>query len=284
MTNDFPKKISNVLQKAKAGEKITMLTAYDFSIASVIDQCGIDVILVGDSLANVVLGLQSTKEVGMTEMLHHAKAVRRAVKNALLIGDMPFDSYQLHPQDALKNAKRFVDEAGCDGVKIEWFDHCLDVSEEIIKAGIPVIGHVGLTPQTADKLGGFKVQGKDAASARRIIDQAQALENKGCFSIVLECIPANIAEEITQILEIPTIGIGAGPKCDGQVLVTHDLLGLVSHFHPKFAKQYVDVASLIKKGIEEFSREVKQGKFPDEEHSYSMSNEQLKMFKSISNE
>ncbi|MCB9770939.1 MAG: 3-methyl-2-oxobutanoate hydroxymethyltransferase [Candidatus Omnitrophica bacterium] len=284
MTKDFPKKISSVLQKAKAGEKITMLTAYDFSIASVIDQCGIDVILVGDSLANVVLGLQSTKEVGMTEMLHHAKAVRRAVKNALLIGDMPFNSYQLNPRDALKNAKRFVDEAGCDGVKIEWFDHCLDVSEEIIKAGIPVVGHVGLTPQTADKLGGFKVQGKDAAGARRIIDQAQALENKGCFSIVLECIPENIAAEITQILEIPTIGIGAGPKCDGQVLVTHDLLGLVSHFHPKFAKQYVDVASLIKKGIKEFSREVKQGKFPDQEHSYRMSNEQLKMFKSISEE
>ncbi len=261
-----------------------MLTAYDYSLAAVIDSCGTDIILVGDSLANVMLGLDSTKDVGMTEMLHHTKAVRRAVKNALLIGDMPFEAYQINPEDALKNAQRFMDEAGCDGIKIEWFDGCVQVAKKIAQSQIPVMGHVGLTPQTADKLGGFKVQGRDAASARRIIDQAQALENEGCFAIVLECIPDKIAAEITQILEIPTIGIGAGPSCDGQVLVSHDMLGLFARFHPKFAKQYVDVSRLMKKGIEEFNRDVKKGTFPDKEHSFSMTKEQYKMYISLREE
>ena len=215
----------------------------------------------------------------MAEMLHHTKAVRRAVKNALLLGDMPFDSYQKNQKDAVKNAKRFLVEAGCDAVKLEWFDDCLAVTKNIVKAGVPVMGHVGLTPQTADKLGGYKVQGKDAVSAKRIIEQAQSLEKAGCFSIVLECVPDQLAAEITKKLKIPTFGIGAGPACDGQVLVTYDLLGMFNQFHPKFAKQYVDVSSLIKKGVEEFKKEVKSGKFPDQAHSFTMPKEEWRKVK-----
>jgi 3-methyl-2-oxobutanoate hydroxymethyltransferase len=272
-------KIKQILKKSRRGEKITMLTAYDFPFASVIDSCGIDIILVGDSLANVVLGLGSTKEVGMTEMLHHTKAVRRAVKNAMLLGDMPFDSYQRHSKDAVKNAKRFIDEGGCDAVKLEWFDDCLEVTKNIVKAGIPVMGHVGLTPQTADKLGGYKVQGKDATGAKRIIQQAQALEKAGCFSIVLECVPDQLAALITKKLKIPTIGIGAGPHCDGQVLVTYDLLGMFNQFHPKFAKQYVDLSALMKKGVQKFKQEVITGKFPDQAHSFTMSKDEWRKIK-----
>lgn len=267
-------KIKDIFKKARRGQKITMLTAYDFSMASVIDHCGIDIVLVGDSLANVVLGLNSTKDVGMAEMLYHARAVRRAVKNALLVADMPFEAYQVNPQAALKNARRFVDEAGADAVKVEWFEGCLSVSQKIAKSGIAVMGHVGLTPQTADKLGGFKVQGKDAASAERIIGQAKALEKAGCFSIVLECVPDKLAAKMTKILKIPTIGIGAGVNCDGQVLVTHDLLGMFGQFHPKFAKQYVDVSSLMKKGIVKFKEEVEHGKFPTRKYSFSMPSEE----------
>ncbi len=274
MKSDSQKKISQVLEKSQRNQKITMLTAYDFPLACVVDECGIDIVLVGDSLANVVLGLESTKEVGMAEMLHHTKAVRRAVKNALLIADMPFDSYQVVPKDAVKNAKRFIDEVGCDAVKLEWFDDCLKVTKKIVASGVAVMGHVGLTPQTADKLGGFKVQGKDADSAKRIIEQAKALEACGCFSIVLECVPDKLAAEITKILKIPTIGIGAGVACDGQVLVTHDLLGMFARFHPKFAKQYVDVNALMKKGIAEFKAEVENGKFPTKEYSFSMSDKE----------
>ncbi len=274
MKSDSQKKILQVLDKSQRGQKITMLTAYDFPLASVVDECGIDIVLVGDSLANVVLGLESTKEVGMAEMLHHTKAVRRAVKNALLVGDMPFDSYQVHLQNAVKNAERFIHEAGCDAVKLEWFDDCLNVAKRIVSCGIAVMGHVGLTPQTADKLGGFKVQGKDALSAKKIIEQAKALERAGCFSIVLECVPDKLAAEITKILKIPTIGIGAGGACDGQVLVTHDLLGMFARFHPKFAKQYVDVSALMKKGIKKFKEEVKRGKFPTKKYSFSMPSEE----------
>ena len=200
------KTIEQIQQKKKDGQKITMLTAYDYPLASLVDAAGVDMILVGDSLANVVLGLESTKEVGMAEMIHHAKAVNRAVKQALLIGDMPFGSYQVDNGKAADNARRFVEEAGCNAVKLEWFDRCLDVAEDIVKAGIPVMGHVGLTPQTAEQLGGFKVQGKDADSARKIIGFAKALEEKGCFSLVLECIPSEIAAMITEQVSIPTIG------------------------------------------------------------------------------
>ena len=260
----------------KNKRKITMLTAYDYPLASLIDKAGIDIILVGDSVANVVLGLESTTQVGMTEMIHHAKAVTRAVKCALVIGDMPYESYQIDPNDSVKNAGRFIDEAKCDAVKLEWFAQCLAVTEKIIKAGIPVMGHIGLTPQTADKLGGFKVQGKDAEAAKRLIAQAIGLEKLGCFAIVLECVPDKIARIITEKLKIPTIGIGAGPDCDGQVLVTHDLLGLFQRFTPKFVKKYINLSPLILEAIENYKNEVIQGKFPTTEHSFTIKQEELK--------
>jgi len=260
----------------KNKRKITMLTAYDYPIADLVDKAGIDMILVGDSLANVVLGLDSTTKVGMSEMLHHAKAVTRAVKNSLVIGDMPYDSYQLNPDESVKNAARFIKEAGCQAVKLEWFERCLEVTGRIIKAGIPVMGHIGLTPQTVDKLGGFKVQGKDAEAAGRLIKQAIALEDKGCFSIVLECVPDKIAELITRKLKIPTIGIGAGVHCDGQVLVIHDMLGLFTRYTPKFVKKYADLSPIILKAVENFKDEVIRGKFPAAEHSFSIKEEELK--------
>jgi len=252
-----------------------MLTAYDYPLALLVDQAGVDIILVGDSLANVVLGLESTTEIGMTEMLHHAKAARRGVKSALLVGDMPYESYQENPSEAVKNAKRFIDEAGCQAVKLEWFDGCLNVAKNITEAGIEVMGHVGLTPQTAEKLGGFKVQGKDAESARAIIERAKALEAAGCFSIVLECIPTEIARMITNELSIPTIGIGAGVHCDGQVLVTHDLLGLFDRFRPKFAKQYVNLSAGIVDGIKEYINDVQSSQFPDDAHSFHMKKDEI---------
>ena len=263
----------------KGKRKITMLTAYDYPLASLVDKAGIDMILVGDSLANVVLGLDSTTKVGMPEMLHHAKAVTRAVKNALVVGDMPYDSYQVNPRESVKNARRFIEEAKCGAVKLEWFDKCLEVTEEIIKAGIPVMGHIGLTPQTADKIGGFKVQGKDAEAARRLIKQAQDLEKLGVFAIVLECVPDKIAEIITKEIKIPTIGIGAGVHCDGQVLVIHDLLGLFERYTPKFVKKYLNLTPLIAKAIEEYKQEVLQEKFPGHEHSFTIKEEELDKLK-----
>ena len=263
----------------KNKRKITMLTAYDYPLASLIDRAGIDMVLVGDSVANVVLGLDSTTKVGMSEMLHHAKAVRRAVKNALVVGDMPFESYQLNPDEAVKNAKRFIDEAGCDCVKLEWFDRCLEVSAKIIQAGIAVMGHIGLTPQTADKLGGFKVQGKDADAAQKLIEQALALEGLGCFSLVLECVPDKLAEIITQRLKIPTIGIGAGVNCDGQVLVSYDMLGLFERFTPKFVKKYINLSPLISEAIVKYKEEVLAQEFPAPEHTFSIKEEELKKVK-----
>jgi len=260
----------------KGKRKITMLTAYDYPLALLIDKAGVDMILVGDSVANVVLGLESTTQVGMNEMLHHAKAVSRAVKHALVIGDMPYEAYQLDIKNSVKNAKRFIEEANCDAVKLEWFDRCLEVTEAIIKEGIPVMGHIGLTPQTADKLGGFKVQGKDAETAKRLIEQAEALEKLGCFSIVLECVPDKIAKMITEKLKVPTIGIGAGIFCDGQVLVTHDLLGLFERFKPKFVKRYINLSELILKAIQEYKAEVIEEKFPTQEHSFTIKEEELK--------
>lgn len=270
------KKTVQDIRAAKGKRKLTMLTAYDYPLASLIDRAGIDMILVGDSVANVVLGLDSTTKVGMTEMLHHAKAVTRAVKQALVIGDMPFESYQVNPEEAVKNAQRFIEEAQCDCVKLEWFERCLEVTEKIIKAGIAVMGHIGLTPQTADKLGGFKVQGKDADAAKKLIDEAIALEKLGCFSIVLECVPDKIAEIITQKLKIPTIGIGAGIACDGQVLVTHDILGLFERFTPKFVKKYINLSPLILKAIEEYRNEVVSQSFPGPQHSFMIKEEELR--------
>jgi len=270
------KTVNQIRDMKKEGKKIVMLTAYDFPFASIIDKSGVDIILVGDSLANVVLGLPSTRDVDIDVMLHHARAVNRGVKKALLVGDMPYSSYQLDTKKAVKDAKRFVEEAGCAAVKLEWFDNCITVTQEIINSGIPVMNHVGLTPQTADKLGGFKVQGKDAEAAERIMEQARALESAGCFSIVLECVPDRLAEIITRELQIPTISCGAGPYCDGQVLVTHDLVGLFEGKTPKFAKRYVDVGKLVEEGVKQFCADVRDNRYPDQAHSYSISEEELK--------
>ncbi len=265
--------------KLKGQRKITMLTAYDYPLAAVIDRAGIDMILVGDSVANVVLGLDSTTKVGMVEMLHHAKAVTRAVRKALVVGDMPYESYQVNPAQSLTNARRFIEEAGCGAVKLEWFDQCLEVTKSIVAAGIPVMGHIGLTPQTADKLGGFKVQGKDAQAAMRLIQQAVDLEQAGCFAIVLECVPDKIAEMITAKLSIATIGIGAGACCDGQVLVTYDMLGLFERYTPKFVKKYLELMPLMEKAITEYKQEVIEGKFPAAEHSFTIKEEELNKIK-----
>lgn len=271
--------VQDILEKKKKHQKITMLTAYDYPLASIIDKAGIDIILVGDSLANVVLGLELTRDIGMGEMLHHAKAVNRAVELALLVGDMPYGSYHKGKNHAVKNAQRFVKEAGCNAVKIEWFAKCVDVAKSIVDAGIPVMGHVGLTPQTATRLGGMKVQGKDAKSARKILQYAKELEAAGCFSIVLECIPDAVAQMITEEAMIPTIGIGAGVHCDGQVLVMHDLLGLFDRFHPKFAKEYVDLKYIIFKAVNRYREDVLEERFPDKEHSFSMKEEEIKKLK-----
>ena len=260
----------------KNKRKITMLTAYDYPVASIVDKAGVDMILIGDSLANVVLGLDSTTQVGMPEMLTAAKAVSRAVKNALVIGDMPYDSYQVNTKDSVKNAKRFIEEAGCDAIKLEWFKHCPEVTEEITKAGIPVMAHIGLTPQTAEKIGGFKVQGKDAETAKALIQETQELERLGCFSVLLECVPDKIAAIITKNLRIPTIGIGAGADCDGQVLVINDMLGLFERYTPKFVKKYLNLSELILKAVEEYKQEVIEKKFPAKEHTFSIKEEELK--------
>lgn len=262
--------------EAKNKKKITMLTAYDYILASLIDKAGIDIILVGDSVANVVLGLNSTTQVGMQEMLHHSKAVTRAVKHALVIGDMPYESYQVNPDESVKNAKLFINEAGCNAVKLEWFDKCLEVTKKIITCGIQVMGHIGLTPQTADKLGGFKVQGKDAAAANTLIEQAKSLEKTGCFAVVLECVPDKIAKLITETISIPTIGIGAGIYCDGQVLVTHDMIGLVERAKLKFVKQYINLKPQIEQAILNYRQEVVDSKFPGIEHSFTIKEEELK--------
>ncbi len=266
------------IQAKKGQEKIVMLTAYDYPMAALLDECGVDIILVGDSLANVVLGLEYTKDVTMDEMLHHAKAVNRGVKQAMVIGDMPYGSYA-DAGLAVKNAQRFIHDAGCNAVKVEWFKDCNNVVKEMVKAGIPVMGHVGLTPQYAQELGGLKVQGKDAAAAADIIKHARLLEEAGCFSIVMECIPQEIACLITKSLTVPLIGIGAGVNCDGQVLVTYDLLGLFTRFHPKFVKQYADLSTVIKNAVGRFMEEVKEERFPDRSYSFSIDPDELDKLK-----
>lgn len=271
--------ITDLQNKKRSGEKITMLTAYDYPIARLVDDAGIDSILVGDSLGMVALGLDSTVPVTMDMMIHHAKAVRRGTTYAFLIGDMPFMSYQISKEEAVRNAGRFMKEAGCDAVKLEGGEEVMDSTIAIVNAGIPVLGHLGLTPQTMSKLGGFKVQGKDAAGADRILDHALKLERAGCFAIVLECVPDKVAKLITEKLTIPTIGIGAGPDCDGQVLVTNDMLGLFDRFVPKFVKQYVKLSASISDGVKKYKDEVEKGIFPDAAHSFTIKDEEMKKLK-----
>ena len=266
--------IGKLQQKKVSGQKITMMTAYDYPMARLVDESGIDTILVGDSLAMVVLGYESTVPATMDEMLHHCKAVSRGAKRSFIIGDMPFMSYHLSSEQAIENAGRFIKEAGCDGVKLEGGSDMAPVVKAVVKAGIPVCAHIGLTPQTATMLSGFKVQGKDAESARALVESAKDLEAAGAFMIVMECIPDLLAEKITESLTIPTIGIGAGKDCDGQVLVFHDLVGLFERFTPKFVKQYINLSPMIKEALVQYKTEVEEGSFPGAEHSFSMKKEE----------
>jgi len=267
---DKKRTIQDIITMKKNGERISMLTAYDASFATLIDAAGIDIVLVGDSLGMVLLGYDSTIPVTMEEMLHHCRAVSRGIRRALLVGDMPFMSYQVSGNEAITNAGRFLKEAGCDAVKLEGGTEVCDTVKAIVKAGISVMGHIGLTPQTASQLGGYKVQGRDTDSARKLLQSARDLEAAGAFSIVLECIPAQLSEAITRTVSIPTIGIGAGKHCDGQVLVTHDMVGMFEKFIPSFVKQYVNLAQQIKEAVAAYHEEVKNGSFPAEEHSFNM--------------
>ena len=251
-------------------EKITVLTCYDFSMAKVLDNAGIEVLLVGDSLGNVMLGYDSTIPVTMDDMVTFTKAVSRGTENALVVADMPFLSYHVSTGESVRNAGRLLQEAGANAVKLEGGREVTDAVKAIIAAGIPVMGHLGLTPQSVNKLGGFKVQGKDEAAARAMLDDALALQEAGVFAVVLELVPAPLAKLISERLEIPTIGIGAGVNCDGQVLVIHDILGLYSRLLPKFVKRYASLNETIGEAVSNYKAEVKSGAFPGPEHSFGM--------------
>ncbi|MFP4472908.1 MAG: 3-methyl-2-oxobutanoate hydroxymethyltransferase [Candidatus Omnitrophota bacterium] len=258
------KLLKDILTKRPAPPKISMITAYDYPFARLADEAGVDIILVGDSLANVVLGLESTRDVMIREMVYHTAAVCRGAKNTPVIADMPFSSYQQTDSRPVKDARGLI-KSGAQGVKVEWFDGCLAVVEQLTAAGIAVIGHVGLTPQTATE---FRVQGRETETACAIIQQAEALEQAGCCAVVLECVPDRVAAMITERLTVATIGIGAGAQCDGQVLVLHDVLGLSQGRRPKFVKAYLDGADLVRLAVKEFHEEVSSGSFPTDVHSY----------------
>lgn len=249
------------------GVRITMLTAYDYATAIVLDNAGVDITLVGDSLGMVVLGYESTLPVTMEEMLHHTKAVSRGTKRALLVADMPFLSYQVSDAEAMVNAGRFLKEAGAHGVKLEGGREVAGLIRKMTSAGIPVMAHLGLTPQSVLQFGGYKIQGKEDAAAKIIMEDARMIEDAGAFSVVLECVPSPLAAKITKALSIPTIGIGAGIDCDGQVLVINDMLGMFERFTPKFVKKYCNLNAQMKDAVRQYIDEVKSGKFPDEEHS-----------------
>ncbi|MGQ9459162.1 MAG: 3-methyl-2-oxobutanoate hydroxymethyltransferase [Anaerolineae bacterium] len=265
--------ILDLQEKKQRGEPITMLTAYDYPTALLVDRAGMDIILVGDSLAMVVLGHENTVAVTMEEMLHHCKAVARGAKYPLLVGDMPFLSYQVDRREAVRNAGRFLKEGGMDVVKLEGGQEMADTVKAIVDAGIPVMGHIGLTPQSISKLGGFRVQGKSVEAAKKLLADAVALEEAGAFSIILEAVPDRLAQLITERVKIPTIGIGAGPHCDGQVLVIHDLIGLFDRFTPKFVKRYANIFPILTQALEQYRDEVLSGAFPGKEHSFTMPDE-----------
>jgi 3-methyl-2-oxobutanoate hydroxymethyltransferase len=262
------KTVADIIQMKQAGEKITVLTAYDAAMAAMLHEADVDVLLVGDSLGMVVLGYDSTVPVTMGEMIHHASAVRRGSQGAFVVGDMPFGSYQSGTRDAIINGTRFLKEAGCDAVKLEGGLEVCEIVEALVQSGISVIGHIGLTPQTATQLGGYKVQGRDIESARKMIEEARALEKAGVFALVLECIPDELGKIVSEEIAIPTIGIGAGVHCDGQVLVTHDLLGMFDKFIPSFVKTYCTLAPSIKEAVLEYNSEVRSSSYPDKEHSF----------------
>lgn len=270
------------IQQAKTdSRKLVMMTAYDYPFGLMADEAGVDIVLVGDSLGMVVMGLDGTVAVTMANMIHHIQAVMRGCKYAHVVGDMPFMSYNTAIRDAIINAGRLMKEGGCDSVKMEGGTDFAPTVEAIVKAGIPVQGHIGLTPQTASALGGFKMQGKDAEAAKKIIDDARALEDAGVFSMIIEAVPAPLAQLVAEAVQVPVIGIGAGADVDGQVLVTHDMIGLFDKFIPKFVKQYTRIRPTIIEAIKEYKQEVLEKSFPGPEHSFSMPAEALKQLKKI---
>lgn len=266
----------STFKKAKENkEKLTMLTAYDYSTARLFDEAGINSILVGDSLGNVILGYEDTLSVTMEDMIHHSAAVARGAKNALVVCDMPFMSYQASVYDAVTNAGRLMKEGRANAVKLEGGEEVCPQIKAITECGIPVVAHLGLTPQSINAFGGYKVQGRDLEAAKKLIDDAVAVEKAGAFALVLECVPTEIATKITEKLTIPTIGIGAGNGCDGQVLVYQDMLGMFSDYTPKFVKQYANVGTIIKDAVTDYINEVNSGSFPDETRSYKASDDVL---------
>lgn len=276
--------ILEVQQAKNEGRRLTMLTAYDYPLGLMAAESGVDIVLVGDSLGMVVMGLEGTVEVTMADMIHHIKAVVRGCKGPLIVGDMPFMSYNTSIREAIINAGRLMKEGGCDVVKLEGGVDFAPTIGAIVKAGIPVQGHIGLTPQTASALGGFKMQGKDAAAAKQIIDDARALEDAGVFSMILEAVPAPLGKLVAEAVSVPVIGIGAGPDVDGQVLVFHDVVGLFDRFVPKFVKQYTNVRKIIIEALKEYNRDVVEGTFPGPEHSFKMPAEALEQLKKMVDE
>jgi 3-methyl-2-oxobutanoate hydroxymethyltransferase len=271
--------LPRIAEMKENGEPIVMVTAYDYPSAQIVEEAGVDIVLVGDTAAMVVLGYDATTPVDMEEMLMMAKAVRRGLEHPLLIGDLPFGSYETSNEQAIQNAQRFVKEAGCDAVKLERGGLSVDRARAIVRAGIPVMGHVGLTPQTATVLGGFKAQGRTAETAAKLTEEALALQSVGCFAIVFEAIPSAVTEALMPKLEIPVIGIGAGPATDGQVLVLHDLLGVYAGHKPKFVKRFADVRGESLNGVRAYTEQVRSRRFPDEEqHTYSIPQEELEEF------
>lgn len=262
-------------EKRLKQEKITMLTSYDYSTAAMVDAAGIDMILVGDSLGMVVLGYENTLAVTMDDMLHHTKAVARATSHTMVVGDMPFLSYHISVPEAVRNAGRFIQEAGAQAVKLEGGTERIDTVKAILDAQIPVMGHIGLTPQSVNQFGGFKVQGKDLEGARKLIEDARALDKAGAFAIVLECVPAGLAQKITEEVSVPTIGIGAGPYCDGQVLVINDMLGMFKGHIPKFVKKFANLEPLIMEALQGYKQEVEEGTFPAPEHGFTIQDDVL---------
>jgi 3-methyl-2-oxobutanoate hydroxymethyltransferase len=264
-----------IIEKKKKGEKIVTITSYDYSFAKIVDECGIDLILVGDSLSMVILGHKNTLAVTMEDMIHHTKAVSRGVSNAMIVGDMPFLSYKINKHDAVRNAGRFIQEGGAEAVKVEGGSKICPIIDAIIDADIQVMGHIGLTPQAVYEFGGFLVQGKTIEAAKNLILDAKSLEKSGVFSIVLESIPWQIAKLITKSIDIPTIGIGAGSYCDGQILVINDMLGLFTDFKPRFLKYFGDVGKSVRNALYSYKDEVEKGIYPDKEHSYEFPQETL---------
>ncbi|MFX1388780.1 MAG: 3-methyl-2-oxobutanoate hydroxymethyltransferase [Promethearchaeota archaeon] len=267
--------IKDIIEKKKKGEKIVTLTSYDYSFAKIVDEVGIDLILVGDSLSMVMLGYKNTLSITMDEMIHHTKAVSRGVTNALIVGDMPFLSYKINKTEAVKNAGRFIQEGGAEAVKVEGGTEICSTIKAMIDADIQVMGHIGLTPQAIYQFGGFLVQGKTIQTAKKLILDAKNLEEAGVFSIVLESIPWQIAKIITESINIPTIGIGAGTYCDGQILVIHDMLGIYTDFKPKFLKYFGKIGKSIRKALIDYKNEVINSIYPDREHSYEFPQQEI---------